>query len=194
MSTPSVESALRELRKSSKSRKNGPDLTKMHLLHGLVLLFLPTLLFWITLNSINDTWPLWFESCKPWGDPGQLQTNPSTCIFKDTLEKPNPILYLPLLIATAYALVNHRNSPEKLKRFTFGLHFLTTFVIRCLSSFSGWMTLPSYHFLLFNSNSPGKAFWLMLLIGLWFWDWTYLGTYADVHFDEVSYPPGFAPL
>ncbi|KAF2108746.1 hypothetical protein BDV96DRAFT_605497 [Lophiotrema nucula] len=75
-------------------------------------------------------------------------------------------------------------SPKNLKVFAFWLHFLTTLAIRCVSSISGWMVLPSHYAIIFNSNSIGKPLFLWLLVELRFWDWTYLGRYSDGYFDE----------
>jgi hypothetical protein len=73
-----------------------------------------------------------------------------------------------------------------LKRSALFLSFAITTMIRCLSSFSGRVSSSRLSFIFFNSNSPGKVFWLWLLVELEFWYYTYLGMYADVRYDEAS--------
>jgi hypothetical protein len=57
-------------------------------------------------------------------------------------------------------------------------------VIRCLSTFSGFTTLPHWSSLIWNSNSDGRVFWLWLLVECGCWSWTYLGFYDDYYFHE----------
>jgi hypothetical protein len=187
--TPSSIAALHELRSEQQStfRKDGPDLTKMHGLHTLGLVLLPTFVFWVATFSISQNWPSWFDTCPPLDGSSPLQTdgpNPINCAFKDILESQHFLFCVPFLMANLYALIRYRKAPGKLKKFAFGIHALLTLAIRCLSSFSGMMISPSWYFLIWNSNSPGKFLWLILLIGLGSWSWTYLGTYSDVRFKE----------
>ena len=103
------------------------------------------------------------------GDPlDPSPPDPSSCAFIDKLERPVALVYLFIFVTTIYALLEHRTAPEKLKRFILGLVFFTTTAIRCLSSYSGWTFGRNFSFLLFLSNSLGRAIWLWYLISLWF--------------------------
>ena len=150
----------------------------------LAILILPTLVFWCILITINEGFPDLFAGCNVWSS--QPGTPTSTCSFIDVLERPNWFMVCGFFTATAFAAVSHRHDPKSLKRVTLVLGCAITLSIRCLSSFSGRQTMSSFTFLIFNSNSPGKSFWLWLLLELGFWNYTYLGTYTDYVYDEVS--------
>lgn len=139
------------------------DLAKMHSLHIHMLIWLPPAVFWCRIYYLKDNSEEEYATCE-WEIPGQLQYTASHCSLKDSLEKPNFLLYLALILGIIYGVFLYRKDLARLKRLTFDIHFLITIAIRCLSSFSGFTIWPSYYSLPFNSNSPAKGLWLWFLV------------------------------
>jgi len=157
------------------------------------IICLPILAFGIFLSSVCNNTPSWLEHCTP--EEISIATE-SACYFKEVVEKPTVFLHVPLLLATHYTLKEHLKALAQLKKYTLALTFLTTTLIRCLSSFSGWTTQRTEqpgqriwkhnHIWLWSSSSPGKLAWLWFLIASGPWVWTYLGTYGDAYWDEAA--------
>ena len=152
------------------------------------LFFLPTALFWLLLLATEAASVL-LVGCEPLNGPGTLEVAGSTCRMKTILEWPIWTVHGGFLLLTAYILVSYHKDLEMLKRSALFRSFTITTIIRCLSSFSGRVSSSHFSLIFFNSNSPGKVCWLVLLFSLDIWNWTYLSTYQDVVFIEVCSSP-----
>jgi hypothetical protein len=137
-------------------------------------------------NNYKETYAVCF-----WEESGQMRASDPGCQYnRDVFETPThsgwPAFYALLVVTFVFGLIVYRNSPLRLMQVTFWLHFLITTTIRCLSTFSGWTTQPTWSSLIWNSNSPGKICWLWLLVECGCWNWTYLGFYDDYYFHEAT--------
>ena len=158
-------------------------------MHLQIIVWSPLYFFWYALWRIEVEAPGTFPDCF-YDQPGEMQFTSSACWLKAALEKPTSTYsvacYRVAFFAAVTTLILCRKRPLQLKAMAFWMHFLITITIRCLTTFSGYTTLPHWSSLIWNSNSIFKGLWLWLLIQNGCWAWTYLGFYADFYFDAAS--------
>jgi hypothetical protein len=122
-----------------------------------------------------------YEPCKP----DQFAKDPFSCRFERFVESPPEHLCRMLLIFMFIGTVLFSRVPRKLKNFAFLVNTVATFTLRVLTSFSATATETSSTLIIWNSNSYWKPLFLWFLIELWVWEWSYLGTFSDTHFNSV---------
>lgn len=159
-------------------------------LHIMLLLGSPSILLCAASEFLKHNYPETYAVCY-WDKPGEMRTPSLGCPYnRDVFETPTHrgwlAFYALVVITLLHGLVAHRNKPWRLLQVTFWLHVLTTAIIRCLSTFSGWTTQPDWASLIWNSNAPGKFIWLWLLVEMGCWSWTYLGFYDDYYLREAT--------
>jgi len=156
----------------------------------MLLLGSPSILLCAASEFLKHNYPETYAVCY-WDKPGEMRTPSLGCPYnRDVFETPTHrgwlAFYALVVITLLHGLVAHRNKPWRLLQVTFWLHVLTTAIIRCLSTFSGWTTQSDWASLIWNSNSPGKFIWLWLLVEMGCWSWTYLGFYDDYYLREAT--------
>ncbi|KAI4622203.1 hypothetical protein J4E83_004943 [Alternaria metachromatica] len=159
-------------------------------LHIMLLLGSLEILLFAAARFLRHNYPETYAVCY-WDKPGEMRTPSLGCPYnRDVFETPTHrgwlAFYALVVITLLHGLVAHRNKPWRLLQVTFWLHVLTTAIIRCLSTFSGWTTQPDWASLIWNSNSSGKFIWLWLLVEMGCWSWTCLGFYDDYYFREAT--------
>lgn len=164
----------------------------MHQFLLLLYIWGVAVVFWLSMGIVAFRYPEWIENCGVSFDRPEVPT-PSACAFKDALEKPGLItrILIPcaMVFAIVYAVVRHRGPAGliQLKKNMVVLIFITTTLIRCLSTYSGHTISRSINLFFWNSNGLLKPFFIYCLMALWFWDWTYLGVYDDVYADDEEF-------
>jgi hypothetical protein len=129
-------------------------------LHLQLLIWLPLWIFWDQLGCIDNHFSETSKQCL-WERPGEMQFTSSQCWLKAVLERPTSTIalstYLMLFLVTFTSLIAYRNRPSQLKDIAFWLHCLTALAIRCLTSYSGHTTIPSW---IWSPSSPSKGLWI----------------------------------
>ncbi|KAF2877952.1 hypothetical protein BDV95DRAFT_600642 [Massariosphaeria phaeospora] len=133
------------------------------------ILWMFPVIFWILVLCMNVKLPSWFHGCILIDEEEHSYSSPSKYTCRNLLERPNPLTYLALLLATLYTLCRYHNNPEKLKKYIFALLLCIIMAIR-----------------VFSSNFPAKLVWMFWLCCLSLWDCTYLGNYEDVRYEQDS--------
>lgn len=172
--------------KNTKSPQQEPNLVEEHLLRELAILLVPTLVFMLLINGFSGGGLSAFKGCGEDDSQGNSTSTDSACAFTHFLERPIWLCHGGIVLAPVAALITYRHDMKSLKRAAIRLSFGITLIIRCLSSFSGWATSSGRLYLVWNSNSPGKVFWLWFLVRCELWACTYLGSHAELKFVPVS--------
>ena len=129
-------------------------------------------------------WVATYNGCKP----DQFGKDRSSCPFEVFFETPPDHLCRNLLIFMFAGIVLFWRSSRKLKKFAFCANTVVTIALRILTWFSAAATETSSVLIIWNSNSYWKPLFIWFVIELWVWEWSYLGTSSDTHFNPVLHP------